>query len=185
MKLLKGNDSGQALIELAFVLPMLLVFVCGLVDFSRAMYDLEVITNLAGEGSSQASRSASGTLTQSLTAAAAAVMSDADINMNAKGCAILTAVNSPTTGSYKVVGQVSSAPCNGGVSQVGSCTPVNGVCTGSATIPSQIRAVLDQSTNITIYVTEVSYNYSPITPIGSFLHTSNWLPSQLYRAAYY
>jgi len=186
MRTLKGHNSGQALIEMAFVAPLLLVFVFGLVDFSRAMYDLEVITNLAGEGSSQASRTAGGTLNQSLATAAAAVMTDADINMNGKGCAILTAVQSPASGSYKVLGQVSSAPCNGGASQVGSCNPNGqGFCTGSATVPASIQAVLDQSTNITIYITEVTYNYSPVTPIGALLHKNNWLPSQLYRAAYY
>jgi len=176
---LKRDNSGQALLELAFVVPMLLVFVFGLVDFTRAMYDLEVITNLAGEGSSQASRGTT------LINTAASVMTDADINMNSDGCVIVTSVNSPSSGSYKVTGQVSSSPCNSGTSKIGQCTPVGGVCTGSATVPSQVQTVLSASTNITIYVTEVTYNFSPVTPIGAFLHKSNWLPSQLYRAAYY
>ena len=178
MRILKGNNSGQALLEMAFVVPMLLVFVFGLTDFSRAMYDMEVITNLAGEGSSQASRGTT------LANTAAAVMSAADINMNAKGCVIVTSVNSPSSGSYKIAAQVSSAPCNGGASQVGSCNPSGGVCTGNATLPPPIQTVLNQTAG-SMYVTEVTYNYSPVTPIGAFLHKSNWLPSQLYRAAYY
>ena len=180
MRIVKGNNSGQALLEMAFVVPMLLVFVFGLTDFSRAMYDMEVITNLAGEGSSQASRGTT------LANTAAAIMTAADINMNAKGCVIVTSVNSPSSGSYKVVEQQSSTTCNGGVSQIGSCQPNgSGTCTGNASLPPQIKSVLDQSTNIYIYVTEVTYNYSPATPIGAFLHKSNWLPSQLYRAAFY
>ena len=183
MRVLKRNNSGQALIEMAFIVPMLLVFIFGLIYFSRAMFDLAVITNLAGEGSSQASR---GT-TLPNTAANLINSNFSDVNMQAKGCVIVTSVNSPANGSYKVTGQASSAPCNGGTSQIGSCNPQGGVCTGSATLPPQIQTMFNQigSTNVTMYVTEVTYNYAPVTPIGALLHKSNWLPSQLYRAAYY
>jgi len=185
MRTLKRNNSGQALIEMAFVAPLLLVFVFGLVDFSRAMYDLEVITNLAGEGSSQASRG--GNTPQQLAVVVVAVMSDADINMNGKGCVIVTAINSPSSGSYKITNRASSNPCNAGTSKIGTCTSNgSGYCTGTASgLPSGVTTVLGVSSNITMYVTEVSYNYAPVTPIGALLHTNNWLPSQLYRAAYY
>ncbi len=92
MKQLRRNASGQALLEFALVMPMLLVFVLGIVDFSRAIYDYEVITNLAGEGSSTASRG------NTLAATVGTIMQYAgsDINMLSNGCVIATSVNSPS-----------------------------------------------------------------------------------------
>ena len=106
MKTLRQNNSGQALLELALIMPMLMIFVFGIVDYTRAIYDQEVITNLAGEGSSMASRGGG------LAATVAAVWSDADIDMADNGCVIVTSVASPSSGSYKVTGQAYSTVCN-------------------------------------------------------------------------
>ena len=59
MSMFNKNTSGQTLVELALLMPILMIFVFGIVDFTRAVYDLEVITNLAGEGSAAASRESS------------------------------------------------------------------------------------------------------------------------------
>jgi Flp pilus assembly protein TadG len=92
MQVLKRDQSGQALLEMALVVPMMLVFLLGIVDFSRAAYDREVTTNLAGEGSSIASRGLSGGvgLQANLAATAALVITDAgsDVNMATYGCVI-------------------------------------------------------------------------------------------------
>ena len=48
-------------------------------------------------------------------------------------------------------------------------------------MPSGATNVLDQGQ--TLYVTEVFYSYTPMTPIGSFLKTS--LASTLYDVAYF
>ena len=50
------EESGQALVEISVVLLMLVVFVFAIIDYSRAIYDTQVIKNLSGEGSSLASR---------------------------------------------------------------------------------------------------------------------------------
>jgi len=48
VKTLKRDNSGQALLEVSLLLPLLAVLVLGIVDFSRAIYDAEVIkTSLA------------------------------------------------------------------------------------------------------------------------------------------
>ncbi len=116
-------------------MPMLLVFVLGIVDFTRAIYDYEVITNLSGEGSSAASRGTA------LATAVSTIMNYAgsDINMTSNGCVIVTAVSSPDGTSYKIGtnGQAKSTPCNSGTSRIGCAPPTSGC--GNATIPSQVQ----------------------------------------------
>ncbi len=46
---LHRDRSGQALVEFALVVPLLLVLIVGVVDFSRAWYAHQVITNTARE----------------------------------------------------------------------------------------------------------------------------------------
>ena len=46
----RGSESGQALIELAFALPLLLVIVMGIFDFGLMFQRFEVVTNAAREG---------------------------------------------------------------------------------------------------------------------------------------
>ena len=177
------EESGHALVELALVLVMLCIFVFGAIDFSRATYDVEVMKNLAGEGSSMASRGVSPTD----TASKVVTYAGSDLNMSTKGCVIVTAVSCQTN------------PCNGGPSnlqvtaqakQCGitasskvGCLKGQGSCNSSnAVLPS--NAALALQLNQSLYVTEVFYTYRAVTPIPGFLGNGA-LPSQLYSAAYY
>jgi len=96
------NESGQALVELSFGLVMLCVFVFGIIDFGRAIYDVQVMKNLVGEGSSLASRQ-----TTALPQAVAIVVADAgnDLHMSTIGCVVITQVTNEGGGSIQVVGQ--------------------------------------------------------------------------------
>jgi len=175
---LQRDNSGQALLEVAFILPLLAVLVFGIVDYSRALHQAQVISNLSGEGSSMASRGTG--LGDTVTA----MMGDADLDMSGNGCVIVTQVTTGAqAGSFVVTGQSRSNPCSAGGSRIGCAPPAQGC--GQATIPPAVQTVLQTAPNYTIYVTEVFYSYSPITPVGSFLHNNQFLPSQLYSAAYY
>ena len=50
------SDEGQSLVELAFVLPFLLLVLLGLADFGRAFYYTTVLSNAAREGAGYLSR---------------------------------------------------------------------------------------------------------------------------------
>ncbi len=179
MTFFKRDQSAQAILEMAFILPILCVMVLGVVDYSRAIYDEEVITNLAGEGAGLASR------TTSLPNTVTAVVGDSDLNLSANGCVIVTSVSSPSAGHYQVTGQAQSTPCNGGTSQIG-CFPPPASC-GTASIPAGVMSVFTGGApaGYTVYITEIYYNFSPATGLGSFLHGSGLLPSRMYAVAYY
>jgi Flp pilus assembly protein TadG len=172
------NNSGQALLEVALIVPVLAIFIFGIVDYGRAIYDAEVIDNLSGEGSSMASRGT--TLANTVTA----VLADSDLNMSSLGCVIVSSVSAGANpNTFTIASQAQSAVCNSATSRVG-CYPPPSSC-GSATVPASIQTILQTSPSSTIYITEVFYNFKPVTPLGAFLGNSNLLPAQLYSVAYY
>ena len=71
--------------------------------------------------------------------------------------------------------------CNAISSKMG-CFPPPSSC-GKATLPTEAAAALQA--NQTLYVTEIFYSFSAVTPISSLLQQVNVLPTQLYDAAYY
>jgi len=173
------NNSGQALVELAMIVPVLAVLVFGIIDFGRALYYVEVIKNLTGEGSSMSSRGTSLPLTVQT------VVSDAgsDLQLATLGCVIATSVTN--TGAQKnpmqVTGQSTQGACTGISSKIG-CYPPPSTC-GNASLPSEAAAALQ--VNQSLYITEIFYTYSTVTPLGTLLKNANVLPTTLYDVAYY
>lgn len=180
-KILVLEDSGQALIELAISALVLLTLVFGVIDFSRAIYYVQVMKNLTAEGSSMSSRGTS------LPTTAATVITDAGTNLSltTRGCVITTSVLKTTTSvagsTYTVTGQSAQGSCSGISSKIG-CFPPPSSC-GTATLPTEAAAALQDGS--TLYITEIYYTFNPVTPIGSLLNNTSILPSQLYDAAYY
>jgi Flp pilus assembly protein TadG len=49
-KIFKGNQTGGALVEFALILPLILLLVFGIIEFSLLLYNKAVITNASREG---------------------------------------------------------------------------------------------------------------------------------------
>ena len=163
------SQSSQALVELTFVLFMTVALLFGLIDYGRAIYYREVLTNLSREGSNLASRGTD------LTNTLSAVMSSANLsNFATKGRVIVSTVILSNSNPW-VTAQVTQGGYGSGISKVR-----NG--TGSGAVMPTTNPQVPQL-NQTVYVTEVYYAFSPITPIGKLLKFT--MPTRLYDVAYF
>jgi TadE-like protein len=179
------EDSGQALVEMSFGFIVLCVFVFGAIDFGRAVYASEVMKNLAGEGSSMAEH---GTPIANV-ANNVVNYAGADINLSSQGCVIITTVTNegpppPGTPVLAITGQATVCAITA-QSKIGCLKGVNGCQSSTPVLPAGAAAALSaEPTNSNLSVTEIYYNFAPITPIAGLMK-GNLLPSQMYSVAYY
>jgi len=167
-----SSRSGQAFVELVFVALMMMVLVFGLIDFSRAIYERQILTNLTREGSNLASRGTGSTTDQVISNAITAIVSSANpLTINPNGRIIISVVVY-SNGEFFVTNQQSQ----GGISATSKV--LNG--TGPGAVMPNTNPPL---TNQTVYVTEVYYNFVPVTPVGGLVNLT--LPTQLYDVAYF
>jgi Flp pilus assembly protein TadG len=162
------GQSGQAMLEFAIIASLVIVIVFAIVDFGRALNQMQVMVDLTRQGSNLASRGTS--LTDS---ANAVVAGDAPLNLNTSGEVIITSVTNNASGNV-ITGQV-AAGATSQASRIGT-----GVGT-TASVPTAAAQMLQPGQ--TIYITEVFYNYQPITPIASLLHIV--MPNTFYQVAYF
>lgn len=164
------DERGGALVEAAFCLPVLMILVFGLIDFSQIIFDNQVMTGISRQGSNLASRG-----TDLPSTVSALLLQGASLNIGTQGRIIVTEVQSKTPNTPQIVDQAISLT---GI----SVTSAVGTGIGSAAnMPTGATAVLNAGQ--TLYVTEVFYSYKPMTPVGGFLKTS--LAGTLYQAAYF
>jgi len=174
-----AEESGQALVELSSVAVILCVLSLGIVDVGRAFYDVQVIKNLAGEGSSLASRGTN------MTTVAGNVVSYAGsaLDLGHKGCVLVTEVTNDA-GTLAVTSQTSQCAITAG-SKVGCVQGTRNCQSSTPTLPSEASsALLSEPSGSSLFVTEVFYSYTAATPLPAFLNSSV-IPSQIYAVAYY
>jgi Flp pilus assembly protein TadG len=164
------EERGSALVELALCVPMLLILVFGLIDFSQVIFEYQVMTGLSRQGCNLASRG-----TTLVDTASALVIQGASLNIGTKGKIFVTAVAADASGVPRIVDQATSTTGISVTSRIGSG---NGTV---ASMPAAANTVLKAGQ--TLYIVEIFCTYKPMTPIGGLLKTS--LNSTLYDSAYF
>ena len=146
-----NNTRGQALIELALVLPLLVLLVVGVFDFSRAIHANNIISNVSREGANLSSR------TSFAAQDIMNVLADTaqPLKMQNNGMMYITVVTGVTGGDPAIqlqTGWQNSSLKNTISSRLG--TSVNPT--------THSLAALNLQTGQTVNVVEVFYNYQSL-----------------------
>lgn len=164
------NKNGQAVVELAVILPLLALLVLGIYDFSRAIHSKNMITNVSREGANLVSRSSLANQdimdTLAYTAQPLALQSNGMIYVT-----VLNGVTNRNPTIQSQTGWANSSLKNSITSRLGTRANPN-----TTTLAS--LAVLGLQTGQTANVVEVFYNYQSIFSVGKRM-----LKSQLYSRA--
>jgi Flp pilus assembly protein TadG len=186
-----AGERGQAILEMLPIISLLLMMTFAVIDFGRAIWQLEVITGLTREGSNLASRSTSPT---PLVDAANAVAGDG-VALNLTGtCAsiapqcgliIVTSVQNtspdPSAPIFIMTGQYQTGHFSA-ASKIGTYS-TDPDATNQVMMPAETPLVPIPQPGATVYITEIYNTYSPITPLGGFAKYT--MASKIYDAAYF
>jgi hypothetical protein len=163
----KAGERGAAAVELAIILPTLLVMVFGVVDFGRLIQARLIVTNVSREGGSLVSRGfSSGTDLLSMLQS-----SGAPLDLNGSGKIYVSKVRAGTsvnTPDPCVDSQVSNGAL-GVSSDIAVAQPRLGL---SSALYDHLKfeGPPQNSSDIQeVWVVEVYYNYRPITPLPNFI----------------
>ncbi len=162
-----GRDSGQAIVECALTLIVMLTLLFAVIDFSRAIYQQQEVTTLAAQAANLALRG-----TTLSTAASTAVSQSSNLNLGTSGRVIISAAYNNNNPNAVTITDQQSAGGITATSKVGSKG-------GTAALPA---GAVPQNYQ-TVYVAEVFYAYQPITPLGGLVRWA--MPAKLYDAAYF
>ena len=171
-----ADDSGQAAAEFAVVVPLILILICASVDFGRALNDVQIMADLTRQGSNLASRG-----TPLNESAAAVVSGESGLDLVHFGDVIITSVTNEN-GSYKVSGQDSST--TDGLTVLSSTSKIGTGVGATATLPAAAQSSIPQNGQ-TLFVTEIFYTFTSITPIQTLTNSVISLPTTLYDSAYF
>ena len=172
LKMLKQSD-GQTMVELALILPVLLLLSFGVIEYSRSILTKNIITNMSREGANLAAR----TQTDQQTIMTAIATTADPLDMGTNGMIFITEVmgKKDGTGTVNPIVQVQYRYVNGGYSansMVYGCTTTwtGGKCTvsgdpiadleGDGGTISGMEAAINEGQ--TVYAVEVFYDYAPI-----------------------
>jgi hypothetical protein len=142
----------------------------GLLDFGRALYTRQILLNLTREAANLSSRGTS--LTNTLTAVTTSAQ---PLKIAQDGYVILSVVYRRPDNTVIVQNQMKS----GGMASTSRVA--SGGIGSVPTLPATTTPL--PSTNKTLYVAEIFYKFTPVTPVGQMLKLT--LPTRLYDVAYF
>ncbi len=154
----RARQRGVNMIELALVLPVLLVLVFGVIDFGRAIHFSNVIINMSREGANLAARSGGidrGHIIIALNETAE------PLKMKTEGMIYISEITGRADGRGQIEGQWRSKTGDTGLrSRIWVCT--NWKSTGECTVPTT-RPIVDLGVPLTtsdrVWAVEVLYDY--------------------------
>jgi hypothetical protein len=168
----RGTERGAALLELAFLLPLLVVMVLGVIDLGHLIHARLVMTNVSREGGSLASRDRGGTdanLISMLQSSATPfdLANQGQIYITKIGAGNL--LSNPAHPNPYIINRAQGGALSVSSSIVGSPTSLQSGL--SQTIINYLSAApqtgLPDISGVT--VVEVFYHYRPITPLPGFV----------------
>jgi len=187
------NADGQALIEFAFALPVIVLLALGVIETSWALLDAHIVTRLAREGSNLISRDT----TLGDAASALQGMSTRPVDFSSNSKVILSVIrNVGTVGAANYNKPVlyqryeyGSGPGSSQLTMAGSGSFGSGPEYQAANsdtntglqvtnLPSSVGTTLGGM----VYVTEVYSTHTLLTPLGNFGIS---MPQTLYSIAYF
>src|SRR5271163_873166 len=173
---LRARVRGQATAEFAVVAPLLLVLICGSIDFGRALNDVQMMADLSRQGSNLASRG-----TPLNESNAAVVSGESGLDLVHFGEVISTSVTNEN-GTYKISGQDTSTA--DGLTKLSATSKVGTGVGTTATLSTAAQNAIPQNGQ-TIFITEIFFTFTPATPIGALAQNAISMPSTLYDSAYF
>ncbi len=173
---LRARVRGQATAEFAVVAPLLLVLICGAIEFGRALNDVQLMADLTRQGSNLASRG-----TPLNESNAAVISGESGLDLVHFGEVISTSVTNEN-GTYKISGQDTSTA--DGLTTLSATSKVGTGVGATATLSTAAQNAIPQNGQ-TVFITEIFYTFTPLTPIGALAQNAISMPSQLYDSAYF
>lgn len=191
-----ADASGQSMVEMAMILPLVVTLVLGMIELSYALLDQHVVTKMTREGSNLISRDA--TIDDAYTTLQG--MATRPIDFVSRTKVIFTVVrNVDTTGAANFGQNIVYQRRIAGATGVGAGSVITCGCTAGSfgPAPDYIASNSDNNTSLRVtggvpansisaggmmYVTEIYTSHPLITPFDRFGIT---VPSTLYSIAYF
>jgi len=190
-----ADASGQSMIEMAMLLPLVVTLVLGMIELSYALLDQHVVTKMTREGANMISRDAS----LDDTYQALQSMATRPIDFTSRTKLILTVIkNVSTTGAPNYNAPIVYQRHEFGATGVGGGTLVTCGCSGGfGPAPDYIAPNSDNNTSLRVtgglpansvslggmvYIAEIYTSHPLITPFDRLGIT---VPNTLYSIAYF